>query len=102
MVDVPFFLLAQLLPAYPTASLLLLVQPRYLPASFQARLHLLVQTFLEVAFPFRVIRVGFAPDLNMPSDAHLACLQQADRPRPPFAVLERAGEHPVAASYPLE
>src|SRR5438876_213098 len=80
VVDLPLLAFLQELTAATTASSLLAVQAPYLHPSYQTGLHLLVQPFLVILLPFRVVWVGVAAYLHVPPDAHPCRRLQADRP----------------------
>src|SRR5262249_6409012 len=53
------------------------------------------QPFFQVRLPRRIVGVGFAPYLPLPSNPHLARFHQGDRPFPALAVAQAPGEDPV-------
>ena len=60
--------LRNLAAAKRAEATLLLPEIEQPPLSFQVVYHLYVKPFFKVRFPFRIIRIGFTPNFDMPSD----------------------------------
>jgi hypothetical protein len=64
--------------------------------------HVIPFTFFEVGFISRIIRVGFAFDLNVSFNGYATSEQQPHFLRLPFCVTGLPEEDPVTALMPLE
>ena len=61
-----------------TQAVLLFPEVEQRPFSLQVLYHLYVQPFFKVRFPFRIIRIGFTPNFDMPFNRNTARLHQAN------------------------
>ncbi len=82
--------LGDLLAANWAESVLLFPEVQQPPFSLEGVFHVDVQSFLIVAFPCGVIRVGFSLDFHVPFDWHVGGLGQVY-----FLVVYLCVEHPV-------
>src|SRR5260370_31617148 len=76
----------------------LLFPDREQPAfSFERCLHANIETFLKIAFPFRVVGVSFSLDFDVPCNRHAVGSGEV-----PCVLAVRSEKHPVVASAGLE
>ena len=59
-------------------AILLFPEVEQCPFAFQVVYHLYVKPFFKVRFPFRIIRIGFTPNLDVPFNRNTTRLYQAN------------------------
>src|SRR5262245_394884 len=103
MVNVPGLLLGlKNLPAQHASPLLFLPEVLDPASTCRGVCQLPAGPFLQVEFPFRIVRVGCTPDLLPPQDLDPRRLHESDRVRRTRVIADRAREHPVSVALALE
>src|SRR6516162_8704801 len=87
-----------LLVADRTDPVLLLPKETQRPSAHQVPRHLHAETFFEVRFPGRVIRIRFSSDLGMPFNRHTRGGVELDRVKDPFPPDDRSPEAPMSST----
>src|SRR5919108_6365550 len=85
-----------------TEAALLLPQANQVSSSPQVARHTHAQTGFEVWLPLRVIRIGFALNLRVPTNRHTGGTEQAHVLRRPMRMRDVTKEYPVVAVFGSE
>jgi hypothetical protein len=91
-----------LLSAERTETLLLFPEVEQFPFSFEGMYHRHTKTFLEVHFPFGIIRISCALDFDVSLNGDTFRLEQANGLDHPIVFKDFSSEHPVLPLNRLE
>jgi hypothetical protein len=94
--------LRDFLPAHRAETVVLVPVVAKLPYASQVRKHLHAFALLEVLLPPRVIRIGLAPDFDVPPDGRRCRVIKPCFARPPLIILRLTEEPPVLPPLPAE